>query len=57
MKRAWVVRRVDAVVQEEEARPFPEGSAELDGGVHRTHAEGEGVRDDIHGGGGLELGE
>ena len=57
VKRARVVRSIDAVVQEEETRPFPEGGAELDGGVHRTDAEGEGVRDDIHGGGSLELGE
>ena len=57
VKRTRVVRRVDAVVQEEETSPLSEGGAELDSGVHRTHAAGEGVRDDIHGGGGLELGE
>lgn len=50
----WVIH---TVVKEKKTGPFAKGGAELNRGVHRTHASGEGMCDDIHGSGGLELGE
>lgn len=54
MRFLWIIH---TVVKEKKAGPLTKGSAELHSGVHGAHASGEGVRDDIHGSGGLELGE